>query len=237
MTTRLALLLVLTPNLASFFVTAQTIAPTPAGTQLPGTLVPTAIGTVVQTTLIPTAAATSVATTMLTPTTMSPTTDAPYATRTPTTSPPPTRSLGREECNICGEGTDNMIGEPNAVVNFPDPDEPETMRRFPCESVQKLVNTRNVYRREDVCSYIFTYTYATCRCTTLEGDLLSDVLAPTVAPEDNGDGAPQNGSPSNGSGGNGSGSGSDGGDSGASFFGTVASATLVTAAALAFVAL
>jgi hypothetical protein len=75
---------------------------------------------------------------------------------------------------------------PHFSVPSPDPDNNTTMRRFPCSAVQRLVNTRNVYHRVDTCQYIFHYTYATCRCTTPSGDLLSDILVPTLSPANGG---------------------------------------------------
>jgi hypothetical protein len=108
----------------------------------------------------------------------------------PTSAPSTVLShLGRPYCNICGEGTQNIIGQPKAVVNFPDPDDtntPPKFLRFPCSETQILVNTKNIYKRADVCSFLFHYTYSTCRCETPNGQQLNDVLAPTLSPAQGG---------------------------------------------------
>jgi len=80
-------------------------------------------------------------------------------------------------CNICGPT--NIIGEGGAVVFLEDHE--GLIRRFPCQELQTLANTPFIFP-EGFCSRIIEQTLITCRCTTPDGILISDLLEPTGAP-------------------------------------------------------
>lgn len=83
------------------------------------------------------------------------------------------------ECNICGPG--GQIGDGNAVVPLVNHIELRTL--FPCQELQRLANTPNVFP-VSFCPSIVEQSLATCRCFTPDdGGLISDkTVVPTSAP-------------------------------------------------------
>lgn len=82
-----------------------------------------------------------------------------------------------QDCNICGEG--NVIGNSEGVVEFVY--KGATLKNN-CKHWQEVVKNVNAISDEFCRTELFQYTKDVCDCSTPEGDLLSDLSPPSVAP-------------------------------------------------------
>jgi hypothetical protein len=82
-----------------------------------------------------------------------------------------------QDCNICGDG--NSIQFPQGVVEFT---YQGTKLKNSCVNWQETVKNVNAISDEFCRNEMLQYTKDRCRCTTPEGDLLSDLAPPTIAP-------------------------------------------------------
>lgn len=82
-----------------------------------------------------------------------------------------------QNCNICGDG--NSIQYPQGVVEFIYGDQ---KLKNSCERWQEVVQNVNAISDEFCRTEMLQFTKDVCRCTTPEGDLLSDLSPPTMAP-------------------------------------------------------
>jgi hypothetical protein len=82
-----------------------------------------------------------------------------------------------QDCNICGDS--NSIQYPQGVVEFM---YEGTKVKNSCQRWQQVVQNVNAISDEFCRNEMLEYTKDVCRCTTPEGDLLSDLTPPTIAP-------------------------------------------------------
>jgi hypothetical protein len=82
-----------------------------------------------------------------------------------------------QDCNICGDG--NSVQYPQGVVEFI---YQGTKVKNSCERWQQVVQNVNAISDEFCRTEMLQYTKDVCRCTTAEGELLSDLTPPTIAP-------------------------------------------------------
>ena len=82
-----------------------------------------------------------------------------------------------QNCNICGEG--NSIQYPQGVVEFV---YQGTKVKNDCQRWQEVVRNPNAISDEFCRTELLQYTKDVCRCTTADGDLLSDLKPPSIAP-------------------------------------------------------
>ena len=86
-------------------------------------------------------------------------------------------SLQAQNCNICGD--DNSLQNPQGVVEFV---YQGTKVKNNCMRWQEVVENENTISDEFCRTEMLQYTKNVCRCTTPEGDLLTDLTSPTIAP-------------------------------------------------------
>jgi hypothetical protein len=82
-----------------------------------------------------------------------------------------------QDCNICGDG--NSIQYSVGVVEFIY--QGKSVKNS-CKNWQDVVKNVNAISDEFCRNEMLQYTKDVCRCTTPDGDLLSDISPPTVAP-------------------------------------------------------
>jgi hypothetical protein len=82
-----------------------------------------------------------------------------------------------QDCNICGDGNSIQYGQ--GVIEFMFNGK---KWKNNCIEIQKSVQNVNAISDEFCRTELLQYTKDVCRCTTPEGDLISDLPTPTTAP-------------------------------------------------------
>jgi hypothetical protein len=97
----------------------------------------------------------------------------------------PTVSPNDRDCWICGksDGVANIMGDGNAVVDYYDHE--NVLRKFPCKELARLASD-TIAVPLAYCDKVIEQALEPCRCATPEGDLISDLMYPTLSPADGG---------------------------------------------------
>lgn len=97
----------------------------------------------------------------------------------------PTVSPNDRDCWICGKTGDvaNIMGDGNAVVDYIDHE--NVLRKFPCKELARLASDTIAVPLE-YCDNLIEQALVPCRCATPEGDLISDLMYPTLSPVNGG---------------------------------------------------